>query len=47
LTRRPLRRGEFTSREDLVSKIMRFITDYDATATPFRWTYTAKRPKAA
>ncbi len=37
LTRRLLRRGEFASRDDLVAKIMGFITDYDATAGPFKW----------
>lgn len=42
LTRRLLRRGEFISRDDLVTKIMRFIADYDATAKPFRWTYDGK-----
>jgi hypothetical protein len=39
LTRRLLRRGEFTSRQDLADKIMHFIEVYDRTAKPFRWTY--------
>lgn len=43
LTRRLLRRGEFASRDDLVDRIMRFIADYDTTATPFTWTYDAQR----
>ncbi len=42
LTRRLLRRGEITSRDDLVTKIMRFIADYDANAAPSRWTYHGK-----
>jgi len=42
LTRRLLRRGEFASRDDLVTKIMRFIADYDTNAAPFRWTYDGK-----
>ena len=33
LTRRLLRRGEFTSREDLLEKIMNFIEVYDRTET--------------
>lgn len=47
LTRRLLRRGDFASRDDLVSKIIRFIADYDATAKPFRWTYDGKPLKVA
>jgi hypothetical protein len=39
LTRRLLRSGEFGSRDDLVTKIMRFITEHNRTARPFRWTY--------
>lgn len=46
LTRRMLRRGDFTSREDLIEKITRFITTYNRTATPFRWTYDAKLLRA-
>ena len=47
LTRRLLKRGEFTSRQDLVAKLMAFIADYDKTARPFRWTYDGSRLKAA
>ncbi len=47
LTRRLLRRGEFTSRQDLASKIMSFIEVYDRTAQPFRWTYDGSPLKAA
>lgn len=47
LTRRLLRRGEFTSREHLAKKILTFITHYDRTAKPFRWTYDGRPLKAA
>jgi transposase len=47
LTRRLLKRGEFSSRDDLVAQIMAFIAHYDATAKPFRWTYDGKPLKAA
>lgn len=40
LSRKVLRNASFTSREDLVDRLMRFITDYDTTARPFAWTYT-------
>lgn len=46
LTRRLLKRGEFESRQDLVAKVMAFIADYDQRATPFKWTYDAKRKVA-
>ncbi|MCA1671974.1 MAG: IS630 family transposase [Actinobacteria bacterium] len=47
LTRRMLRRGDFASRDDLTEKITRFITTYNHTAKPFRWTYDAKLLRAA
>lgn len=47
ITRRLLRRGEFTSRDDLASKILHFIEVYDRTAKPYRWTYTGEPLKAA
>ena len=47
LTRRMLRRGDFASRDDLIKKITTFITTYNRTATPFRWTYDAKLLRAA
>ena len=47
LTRRMLRRGDFTSREDLAQKITTFIETYNRTAKPFRWTYDAKLLRAA
>ena len=47
LTRRLLRYGEFGSRDDLVAKIMRFITEHNHTARPFRWTYDGTPLKVA
>ena len=47
LTRRMLRRSDFASRDDLIEKITTFITTYNRTATPFRWTYDAKLLRAA
>jgi transposase len=43
LVRKLLRRGNFTSTEDLKAKVLRFIDYYNETmAKPFRWTYTGK-----
>jgi len=42
LTRRLLRRGEFTSRHDLAQKIENFTVVYNHTAKPFRWTYDGR-----
>jgi transposase len=47
LTRRLLRRGEFTSRDQLVARVMAFIDDHNQKATPFRWTYDGTPLKAA
>ena len=47
LTRRHLRRGEFTSRQDLADKIATFVDVYNRTAKPFRWTYDGRPLKAA
>lgn len=47
LARRLLKRGEFTSLDDLVRKIMAFIEEYNRTAKPFRWTYGGKPLKVA
>lgn len=47
LTRRLLRRGEFTSRDHLANKITKFFTHYNRTAKPFRWTYDGRPLKAA
>jgi hypothetical protein len=42
-----LRRGEFTSREQLVDKVLGFISNYNAEAKPFRWTYDGSPLKVA
>jgi len=47
VTRKVLKRGNFSSRDDLVSKLMRFITGYNETATPFAWTYSGQPLKVA
>jgi hypothetical protein len=47
LARRLLKRGEFTSVEDLVGRVMAFIDDDDRTATPFRWTSNGRPLKAS
>ena len=46
LTRKIVRRGIFKSREELVQRLMRFITTYNQEARPFQWTYTGN-PLAA
>ena len=40
LARKIVRRGVFSSKQELVSKIMKFIKLYNKEAKPFRWTYT-------
>jgi transposase len=48
LTRRLLRRGDFTSRQDLIDKIDAFVEYYDDhDAKPYRWTYDGTPLKAA
>jgi hypothetical protein len=43
LTRKLLRRGSFTSVADLTTRVLAFITYYNATmAKPFKWTYQGK-----
>ncbi len=43
LVRKLIRRGDFTSKQDLRTKIERFIAYFNETmAKPFRWTMTAK-----
>jgi transposase len=39
LSRRVIKRGIFTSAEDMVTKVMAFIAEYNRTAKPFRSTY--------
>lgn len=47
LARRLLHRSEFTSREHLANKILKFFAHYNRTAKPFRWTYDGRPLKAA
>jgi transposase len=47
ITRKVIKRGNFTSREDLVSKLMRYIGSYNETAKPFAWTYSGQPLKVA
>lgn len=47
LQRKVIRNGNFTSRSDLVDKLLAFIADYDKTARPFKWTYAADPLKVA
>ena len=42
LTRKVLRRGEFSSRDDLVARMLAFIEHRNTTAKPFKWVYDAK-----
>jgi transposase len=43
LVRRLLKRGNFTSVEDLRERILAFINYFNHTmATPFKWTYTGR-----
>ena len=41
LTRRLLRRGDFTSRGDLEAKITAFTIRHNKTARPYKWSYDA------
>ncbi len=47
LTRQLIERGEFTSRTDMIDKIMDYIADYDTHAKPFKWTYDGTPLKVA
>jgi len=47
LQRKVIRNGNFTSRDDLVAKLLAFITNYDETAKPFAWTYSGDPLKVA
>ena len=42
LVRKLLRRGSFTSVDDLQAKVLAFIDYYNRTAKPFKWTYQGK-----
>ena len=39
LARQLLRRGSFTSVDDLTARVLAFIDHYNRTARPFKWTY--------
>lgn len=41
ITQRAIRRGSFRTVRELVQRIDTFVTRYNRTATPFRWTATA------
>ncbi|MEV6675229.1 IS630 family transposase [Streptomyces sp. NPDC051162] len=41
LTRRVLRHGDFTSRDDLIDKMDTYMIKRNDTARPFKWTYAA------
>jgi len=47
LERRLLRRGEFSSVEELTRRMIAFIKDYNRRAAPFRWTYEGRPLKVA
>ena len=47
MERRLLRRGEFTSTDQLADRIIEFIKAYNRQAKPFRWTYEARPLKVA
>jgi transposase len=42
LARKLLRRGSFTSVDDLTTQVLAFIAHYNGSARPFRWTYQGK-----
>ena len=42
LVRRVLKRGNFTSVEELRARILAFIGYFNQTAKPFKWTYTGR-----
>ena len=42
LVRRVLKRGNFTSVEELRARILAFIDYFNQTAKPFKWTYTGR-----
>lgn len=47
LQRKVIHNGNFETRDDLITKLLTFITDYDQTAKPFKWTYATDPLKAA
>ena len=42
LSRKLLRRGSFTSTDDLTTRVLAFIDHYNRTARPFKWTYLGR-----
>ncbi len=40
--RRVLKRGNFTSVEELRARVLAFIAYFNQTAKPFKWTYTGR-----
>jgi hypothetical protein len=42
LVRRVIKRGNFTSLDDLRTKVLDFIAYFNRTAKPFRWTYAGR-----
>src|SRR2546421_2545216 len=47
LQRKVIRNGNFVSCEDLIAKLLAFISDYDQNAKPFAWTYSGNPLKVA
>jgi hypothetical protein len=47
LQRKVLRNGNLPSRDDLIAKLLAFISDYDQNAKPFAWTYSGDPLKVA
>lgn len=41
LQRKVIKNGNFTSRDDLIAKMLTYIAEYDQQAKPFKWTYAA------
>ncbi|MFF5306751.1 IS630 family transposase [Streptomyces sp. NPDC013161] len=47
LTRRVVRHGDFTSRDDLIEKLEAYVIGHNETAKPYPWTYEGTPLKAA
>jgi len=47
MTRRVLRHGDFSSRDDLIDKLDTYVINHNTTAKPYRWTYDGTPLKAA
>ncbi|QNE79015.1 IS630 family transposase [Streptomyces finlayi] len=47
MTRRVLRHGDFSSRDDLIDKLETYVIGRNETAKPYRWTYDGTPLKAA